>query len=223
MEVKILYEDKDIIVVVKPAGMPSQSDNSSALDMVSYLKNYLSSSVKGVPYVAVVHRLDRPVGGIMVYAKTPQAAKDLSAQIQQNQMTKKYKAVLTGELKSEQGTLENYLLKNGKTNMSEIVSEKTPQAKYAKLNYKVLKTKTMDEKIYSLIEVELITGRHHQIRVQTSGAGAGLYGDTKYNPEFKNQRGWHPMGLFHVILHLIIQKQRKNLSLRHSRKEDLLI
>lgn len=200
MHVKILYEDEHIIVVVKPAGMPSQGDRSSTMDMVSYLKNYLAPSVKGIPYIGVVHRLDRPVGGVMVYAKTPKAAADLSAQIQKNRVTKKYKVVLTGTLGNQEGCLENYLLKDARTNTSKIVSKQISGAKPAKLNYKVIRTQYIGEQLLTLAEIELITGRHHQIRVQTAGAGAGVYGDTKYNPRFQNQRGWFDMGLFSYSL-----------------------
>ena len=117
MNVKILYEDKHIIVCVKPAGMPSQAERSSSMDLVSWLKNYLSKKEgnvrKGVPYVSVVHRLDRPVGGIMVYAKTKKAAEVLSQQFANHQTEKKYLTVLTGSVSNPEGTLEHMLLKDG--------------------------------------------------------------------------------------------------------------
>ncbi len=191
MEVRILYENRQVIVAVKPPGMPAQSDRSSTMDMVSYLKNN-----HGMKYVGVVHRLDRPVGGIMVYAKTRDAAANLSAQIQKNQMTKKYLVVLTGSLPDEEGLLENYLRKDGRTNMSFVVSENTAGAKAATLRYKVLETRRDERDTLTLAEIELLTGRHHQIRVQTAAAGAGVYGDTKYNPLFQNKKGWFNMGLF---------------------------
>ena len=180
INVKILYEDKDIIVCVKPAGMPSQAERSSSMDLVSWLKNYLSkqqgNARNGVPYVSVVHRLDRPVGGVMVYAKTKKAAEELSRQFSEHKTEKHYLALLTGTLKDTEGTLVNQLLKNGQTNMSSIVSE---GGKTAKLEYRVLQIK----EDRSLVYVTLHTGRHHQIRVQMAGAGAGIYGDMKYNRE----------------------------------------
>ncbi len=180
INVKILYEDKDIIVCVKPAGMPSQAERSSSMDLVSWLKNYLSkqqgNAREGVPYVSVVHRLDRPVGGIMVYAKTKKAAEALSQQFANHQTEKKYLTVLTGSISKPEGTLEHMLLKDGKTNMSSVVES---GGKLAKLDYKVLEVK--NER--SLVLVTLHTGRHHQIRVQMSHAGAGIYGDMKYNRE----------------------------------------
>lgn len=197
-EVKIISEDKDIIVVIKPAGMASQEERGGAMDMVSYLKNYLvkEKKVKGAPYIAPVHRLDKPVGGVMVYAKTAQAAKSLSAQVQQRTMDKEYLAVLTGILPIKEGALTDYLAKDGRTNSSQIVSKDTKDAKRAELTYKVIRTKFENDKQYSLVRVHLITGRHHQIRVQMAGAGAGLYGDTKYNPVFQNEPGWHQLALF---------------------------
>ena len=104
-EVKILYEDKEIIVVMKPAGMASQEERSMDMDMVSWLTNYLvkEKKVKGMPYIGVIHRLDKPVGGVMVYAKTQQAAAKLSEQVRNNKMTKEYLAVLTGTLQKKDG------------------------------------------------------------------------------------------------------------------------
>lgn len=233
MNVKILYEDNDIIVVVKPAGIPSQSDKSMTMDMVSYLKNYIAGkrdakekensgkaqkdgagragTVKKEPYISVVHRLDRPVGGVMVYAKTPEAAQDISRQIQNNTVTKKYMAVLTGVLKETQGERTDWLLKDGRTNTSKTVPEKTAGAKKARLYYKIIKTKQQEESSLSLAQIELFTGRHHQIRVQMAAAGAGVYGDTKYNPEFQNKKGWFDMGLFSYYLAFKHPKTKKTM------------
>lgn len=186
INVKILYEDKHIIVCVKPQGMPSQSDRSSAMDLVSWLKNYLAlkegNDQKGVPYVSIVHRLDRPVGGVMVYAKTKKAAEDLSRQFSQHQTEKRYLTLLTGVLKGSSGTLENQLLKDGRTNTSSVVAS---GGKRACLDYQVLEEKDG----LSLVAVRLHTGRHHQIRVQMAHAGAGIYGDMKYNR--KGTEAWN--------------------------------
>lgn len=220
MDVKVLYEDKNLIVVVKPAGMPSQGDRSSTLDMVSYLKNYLRSSANGIPYVGVVHRLDRPVGGVMVYAKDQKTAADLSLQVQKKQLCKMYKVVLTGTLKNKQGTLENYLLKDGKTNTSSVVSKNTPGAKPARLNYKVMRTKYVDQEQLTLAEIELITGRHHQIRVQMADAGAGVYGDTKYNPVFQGKKGWFKMGLFSCRLEFKHPVTKEKLAFEYEPEEE---
>lgn len=121
--VEILYEDPSVMVVVKPAGMPSQPERSTAMDMVSYLKNLLAvrDHVKN-PYISVVHRLDRPVGGVMVYAKTKAAAAALSAQISGRTFGKEYLAVVWGTMSEAQGTLEDFLVKDGRTNLSRVVS-----------------------------------------------------------------------------------------------------
>ena len=167
-EVKILYEDKDIIVVVKPAGMASQEERSADMDMVSWLKNYFvrEKKVKGMPYIGVIHRLDKPVGGVMVYAKTQQAAGKLSEQVRGNKMTKEYLAVLTGTLPKKEGRLEDMLISNGKTNRTDVVADKTSGAKKAALEYKVKRTKFDQGQQYSLVNVHLITGRRHQIRLK---------------------------------------------------------
>lgn len=178
MNIEILYEDRDIIVCVKPHGVPSQSDRSSAMDMISWIKNHLAaeSGKKGGFYVGAVHRLDRPVAGVMVYAKTKKAAEDLSRQFSEHTTEKYYLALLTGKLAKEQGKLENFLQKDGRTNTSSVVSS---GGKKARLEYRILGEKDG----LSLAEIHLNTGRHHQIRVQTAYAGAGIYGDMKYNSD----------------------------------------
>ncbi len=181
MEVKILYEDAQLIVCVKPPGMSSQAERSSSMDLVSWLKNYLAVKQRDGgpgkrPYIGVVHRLDRPVGGIMVYAKTPKAAAGLSRQFSGHQTEKTYLALLTGRLPKISGVLVDYLERDGRTNTSAVVCE---GGKKASLDYRELEEKGG----LSLVEVRLHTGRHHQIRVQTAHAGAGIYGDMKYNSE----------------------------------------
>lgn len=197
--IKILYEDSDIIVCIKPQGMPSQSDKTRDLDMVNYLKNYLyeKEDMEEEPYIAVVHRLDRPVGGVMVFAKNQKAAASLSDQVQDGEMEKDYQAVLTGTLPDEEGTLIDYLVKDGKTNMSKVVKKGQKGAKRAELRYEVLDILETEEGILSYVLIELVTGRHHQIRVQTSSRGAGIWGDTKYNEKFrKTKRVYRQIGLF---------------------------
>lgn len=180
--VKIIYEDADVIVVKKPVGIESQSSRGFERDMVSEIKNYLRVSAKtsGVPYVGVIHRLDKPVSGLLVYAKTPQAAKSLSAQIQNGTIKKQYRAVLCGKPEKMVDKYIDYLLKDGKNNLSKIVDKGVKDAKRAELSYHVLETIERDEECFSLVEIELLTGRHHQIRVQFSGHGMPLFGDIKY-------------------------------------------
>lgn len=180
LNVDILYEDADIFVVVKPPGMPSQAERSTAVDMVSYLKNLVARRDKvSNPYVAVVHRLDRPVGGVMVYARTPKAAASLSAQVSARSIEKGYLAVVCGTLPQAQGHLEHYLRKDGRTNTSEVVQDPA-DGKRAALDYTVLGTATVAGDTYSLVDIRLETGRHHQIRAQMSAAGAPVAGDVKY-------------------------------------------
>lgn len=203
MKIQILHEDDDIIVCVKPAGVPTQPDRTNDEDMESYLKNYLYEKyeLEEEPYIAVLHRLDRPVGGVMVFAKNQKAAARLSDQITSGKVVKYYQAVLTGELPDEAGTLTDYLVRDGKTNTSKVVSKDTKGARRAELDYEVLDVFETDEGILSYVLIELITGRHHQIRVQTSSRGAGIYGDTKYNPRFmKTKRKYQEIALYSTRL-----------------------
>ena len=188
MKLNILYEDSHILVCVKPSGVPSQSDKTADFDMVNRLKNYLyeKGDNKGQYYIGVVHRLDRPVSGIMVFAKTPFSASELSKQIQKKEFTKKYLTVVTADLSNKLGEektlLTDYLVKNGRTNLSSITTEKDKNGKKAQLYYTVKKV----ENGLSLVEVELLTGRHHQIRVQMKEHLGGVWGDTKYNGDAEN-------------------------------------
>lgn len=197
MEPKILLEDKDIIVCTKPAGVPVQSDKTLDYDLVNQLKNYLHEKEdQKNPYIGLVHRLDRPVGGVMVFAKTPQAAKELSRQIQERQMEKTYLCVvqkdLAGQVGKEEVYLEDYLRKDGRTNTSTIVPKTDKAGKCAKLYYRVLEVANGK----SLVEVKLLTGRHHQIRVQMAAHVGGLVGDTKYNPLATKEEGRKGVALY---------------------------
>ena len=183
---EILYEDDQILVCHKPAGVPVQTKKIGTQDMESILKNYLfihSSHHAGhkPPYLAVIHRLDQPVSGILVFARTPAAAKNLNQQLQNDQFEKYYQAVVCGVL-PDSGTLTDYLVKDGRTNTSRTCSKNTPGAKKAVLSYEILETSEVTG--LSVVQIHLGTGRHHQIRVQMAGAGAPLWGDNKYNPEF---------------------------------------
>lgn len=253
MTPEILYEDRDIIVVYKPAGMGSQSGKSFSMDLCSYLKNRQAAQGVKNSYIGVVHRLDRMVAGVMVYAKTKEAAAGLSRQVQSGQMKKYYKALLCGRLSQPEGELVDYLLQDGRTNHSAVVKAGTAGAKEAKLTYRQIPKEELgcvlqnmsaqvvaglhfvqddekekrtgkredsseaaivqSEKIscpeqsdknvsgeqpdmvgsseqmpVTGVEIHLLTGRHHQIRVQFSHRGTPLWGDTKYNPAFQGVR-----------------------------------
>jgi 23S rRNA pseudouridine1911/1915/1917 synthase len=206
MTVEILQEDEDILVCIKPQGVATQSDKSMDMDLMSYLKNQIFKlhPDQGEPELYVVHRLDRPVGGIVVFAKNKKAAAELTRQIQAGEMEKYYQAVLTGELPDWEGTLVNYLAKNGVSNTSSVVSKDHKDAKRAELNYEVLDVIETDEGILSYVLIELITGRHHQIRVQMAHCDAGIWGDTKYNPDFQNtKKVYRQIGLYATQLSFI--------------------
>ena len=179
-KLKVLYEDNHIIVVEKPPNIPSQADKTIDLDMLTIIKNYLKEKYgkPGNVYLGLVHRLDRPVGGVMVFAKTSKAAARLSEQVRNKTFKKEYLAIVDGKLEDKNGTLENYLLKNERNNMSKVVPENTKNSKYAKLDYEVLKYS--NEINLSLLKIYLHTGRHHQIRVQLSYFGHSICGDQKY-------------------------------------------
>ncbi len=183
IEENILYEDKEILVCRKASGMPVQAAGIGTMDMESALKNYLAQKNPGkLPYLAVIHRLDQPVEGVLVFAKTSQAAGNLSRQIMAGGAGKYYLAVAEGKPELPEGTLTDYLKKNGRANMSQAVSADTPGAKKAILHYKILDQKEINGEIRTLLKIRLETGRHHQIRVQLSHAGMPLLGDRKYNP-----------------------------------------
>lgn len=171
----IIYEDGDILVCHKPAGVATQTKRLGQQDMESLLKNYRAK--KGEPpQIWVVHRLDQPVEGVMVFAKNQKAAADLSKQVQQHIIGKYYYAVSAHVPKEKAGVLEDYLLTDKKANVTQVVEADIRDAKKAKLEYEVVET--YEDK--TLIRVKLHTGRQHQIRVQLANMGSPLIGDSKY-------------------------------------------
>lgn len=175
---EILYEDNHILVVLKPqmtACCPDESKDDNLLDQI---KNYIkvAYSKPGNVYVGLVHRLDRPTGGVMVYAKSSKAAARLTAGLQNGEFEKKYLTVLCGTPDTQRGILSNYVRKNTVNNMVYICTPSEDGAKYAELDYKVLEEKGK----YSLVEVRLHTGRTHQIRVQMAGISHPVFGDMRY-------------------------------------------
>ena len=187
-KLKILYEDNHIIVVEKKPNIPSQSDKTGDIDMLTLVKNYIKEKYNkpGNVYIGLVHRLDRPVGGIMIFARTSKSASRLSNQVREKIFKKKYLAVVDGKFEKDQGTLEDYLYKDERHNMSKVVKKEKKNAKLAKLDYKVLKYNPVKD--LSLVEVNLHTGRHHQIRVQLSNFGHSIFGDQKYGTRGKGKQ-----------------------------------
>lgn len=181
----ILYEDNHIIVVEKKPNILSQSDITGDIDLLSMVKRYVKERYNkpGNVYVGLVHRLDRPVGGIMVFAKTSKAAKRLNEQIKNHEFKKTYLAVLDGTLKNKNDKLVNYLYKDEKLKKSMVVDKSHLKAKLSELNYEVIGYN--DDK--TIVKINLITGRHHQIRVQFSNIGYPLVGDQLYGKENKKQ------------------------------------
>lgn len=178
-DIKILYEDNHIIVVVKPQNVPSQADSTGDADMLTLLKQYIkeANNKPGAVYLGMVHRLDRPTGGVMVFAKTSKAAARLSKAIAEGDFEKKYLAVVYDTPKIKQQILINYLKKDSNTNNVYVVPELTEGAKRAELNYRVLNS---IGKI-SLVGINLITGRSHQIRVQLAHIMCPIVGDRRYS------------------------------------------
>ena len=174
----ILYEDNHIIVVMKPQMTACCGDESKDENLLDMIKEYIKIKYNkpGNVYVGLVHRLDRPTGGVMVYAKTSKAASRLSEGMRNGEFEKKYLTVLCGSMSEQRGTLTNYLKKNTVNNMVYICTETEEGAKLAKLDYKVVE----DKGKYTLVEVCLHTGRTHQIRVQMAGISHPVFGDMRY-------------------------------------------
>lgn len=180
MKITVIYEDNHLLVVQKPVNIAVQADDSKDEDLLTALKLYLKEKYDkpGNVYLGLVHRLDRPVGGVMVFAKTSKAAGRLSDIIRKNEMEKTYLAVVCGKSK-EKDTLTDYLVKDSSTNTSYVTTKE--KGKLAVLDYETVASKDS----LSLVKVNLHTGRSHQIRVQFSSRKLPLYGDQRYNPNAK--------------------------------------
>jgi len=220
---EILYEDDYLLVCEKPVGIESQSSRSFEPDMVSLIKNYLSAGYTSgkLPYVGVIHRLDKPVGGIMVYAKNSFAASELSKEIQSHKITKKYYAVLCKIPVAYEGILVDYLQRDGKTNRSRVVASDQEGAKRAELKYKIVGVKTEGSQSLALAKVELITGRHHQIRVQFSHIGCPIWGDNRYHSGIAEDSRSRNIGLYAYELSFRHPKTKKELSFMRKPTEEI--
>lgn len=179
---KIVYEDAYFLAAVKPQGMPAQPDKTGDADFLSALEEEI-----GQP-LGLLHRLDRPVGGVMLFAKDKTVEAALAKDLQENRLHKSYLTVLCGRLPQEAGTLTDYLFKNARTNLSEVVSKERRGAKKAVLHYRRVADKETEDGWLTLAEIHLETGRHHQIRVQTAHAGVPIWGDKKYHKTFSKRR-----------------------------------
>ena len=207
MNLRILHEDEHVIVCYKPAGLATQTAKMGAQDMESLLKNYLYKKEKKMPYVAVIHRLDQPVEGVLVFAKTPFAAKELNKGMQGTGFGKYYKAVVCGIPNEKKAVLEDYLVKDGKTNTSRVGKKDEAEAKKAVLAYEVIQQ--TDDK--ALLKIKLETGRHHQIRVQMANMGCPIWGDTKYNSAENVDKSWKNIALCAYHLEFVHPKTKKKM------------
>ncbi len=177
---KVIYEDNQIIVIEKEPNVPSQQDKTGDIDVLTQVKQYVKEKYnkKGDAYIGLVHRLDRPVGGVMVFARTSKSAARLSEQVRNKTLQKTYIATVDGKLPSNIGVLEDYLYKDERNNFSKVVDKNKKNAKLAKLEYELLDYDAKRD--LSVVKIKLYTGRHHQIRVQFAHFGYSLYGDQKY-------------------------------------------
>lgn len=204
-DLKIVYEDNHILVVVKPYDVPVQADESGDPDMLTMLKQYLVEKYNkpGEAYLGLVHRLDRPTGGVMVFAKTSKAASRLCEAIRDGSVEKRYLAIVDGAPRYSADKLTCYLKKFPDTNTVKVVPALSEGAKYAELDYKVLAKKTD----VSLVMVNLVTGRGHQIRVQLANMDNPIVGDKKYGNDAQNK---YPLCLWATELrfaHPVSQKE----------------
>ncbi len=193
MDLNIVFENKNIIVINKEIGELSQEDKNGESSVISKVKVKYKDA-------ELINRLDRCVGGLVLIGKNKKSVALLSEMQKNREIIKKYISVVCGEA-LETARLENYLQKNQRLNMSKVV-QKNSLSKLAILEYKKLEEKTIDNKVYSKVDIELLTGRHHQIRVQMSNVNLGLYGDSKYNKQ-ERFRPTDNIGLFAYYLKFV--------------------
>ena len=201
----ILHEDNHIIVVLKPQNVPSCEDESKDENMLSIIKEYIrvTYNKQGNVYLGLVHRLDRPTGGVMVFAKSSKAASRLSEQLRDGDFEKRYMAVLVGEPKEDKATLTHYMKKNAVNNMVYVCPPSVAGAKFAELEYEVVDKKAG----LSLADVRLHTGRSHQIRVQMNAIGTPVYGDMRYGGE-KAKKGYLSLWAYYLSFTHPVSKER---------------
>ena len=201
----ILYEDNHIIVVLKPQNIPSCEDESKDENMLSIIKEYIrvTYNKQGNVYLGLVHRLDRPTGGVMVFAKSSKAASRLSEQMRDGDFEKRYYAVLVGTPKEEKATLTHYMKKNAVNNMVYVCPPSVAGAKFAELEYEILDKKAG----LSLADIKLHTGRSHQIRVQMNAIGTPVYGDMRYGGE-KAKKGYLSLWAYYLSFTHPVSKER---------------
>ena len=181
LDIPVIFEDNHLLVVEKPPNILSQKDRTNDPDMLTILKEKIKIRDKkpGNVFLGLVHRLDRPVGGVMVFAKTSKCASRISNQIREGRFYRRYLAVVHGHLINRKGILTDYLLKDHKSNIVSVVKGKTKNSKKAITEYEIAD----EARDFSLVKINLYTGRPHQIRVQLANIGHPLYGDQRYGHE----------------------------------------
>ncbi len=208
---EILYEDNHIIVAEKPQNMIIAGDATGDESMHAALKEYVRVKYNkpGEAYLGLVHRLDRPAGGLAVFARTSKAASRLAEQLKENELKRTYYCVVRGVPRETAGRLVNYLKKNERTNTVEVVPQSVEGAKKAILNYKLLQKIETPEGTLSLLQVKLETGRSHQIRVQMAHIGCPLWGDQRYG--FGINKKGQQLALYSVKLALIHPTKKESM------------
>jgi len=208
MDLQILYQDKDLVVVIKPVGVSSQESHDFNDDMVSLLQKQL-----GRDDIYVVHRLDQMVTGVMVYALNKETAGSLRLN------AKRYQAILDGIPREKKGTLTDWLVK-GYDNKSRVCDPKTKGARDAKLNYRVIENKFVNGHQRSRVDIELVTGRHHQIRVQFASRGWPVVGDVKYGYKSEGEQVC-PIALAAVELEFAHPRSKKVMRFKYDWNRDI--
>lgn len=217
-ELNVVYEDNHVIVVIKPQNIPTQEDDSKDKDLLTMVKEYIKikENKPGNVYVGLVHRLDRPTGGLMVFAKTSKAASRLTQEMHTDDFKKRYLTVVVGKPKEKRAKLVNYLIKNARNNTVQVVPELTTGAKRAELEYEVIAEK---DKV-SLVDVRLLTGRSHQIRVQMKYLGCPVYGDVKYGGDTLAKG--HNLALWAYELKFVHPTTKENMTFKCYPPEDMI-
>ncbi len=185
--IKVIYEDNHIIVVEKPFNIPTQEDESGDMDILRMVKEYIRVKYKkpGEAYIGLVHRLDRVAGGLMVFARTSKSASRLSEQVRNRTFKKEYLTVVEGNLRSDATSLVDYLVKDSETNTVYVTKKDAKGAKEARLDYLIMEKHDN----LNLLNVNLHTGRPHQIRVQFSSRNNPIWGDGKYGSSYRSRKG----------------------------------
>lgn len=217
MNLEILYEDAFFLVCIKPPKVPSQKDPTGDLDMLTLVRDHIKAMHPKAqnPYVGLIHRLDRPVGGVMIFGKTKEATAHLSKQMQMHSFQKKYYTVVCGKPENDNGQLEHYLFRVASKNISKVVESTKSGSKKAILDYQLIESIEHPEYgTLSLMDVSLQTGRHHQIRVQWSYEGMPIWGDTKYNPVFLQDGKWFQIALWSYEISIVHPKTKKSMTFK---------